>query len=119
MPEAPRAPRSVPPWAASRMTMLELWRCACAADCADCDAAAVAACAAGGAGDATLDGCAEAGAAGAWCAGEINVVAPRAAIAAKVRSTIRQKCRSPRGCRWRGGFAKCSDAMARDFAGDR
>ena len=84
MPEAPRAPRSVPPWAASRMTMLELWRCAWAAVDVACDAAA--ACAAAGAGDATLVGCAEAGAAGACFACALKLVSASAAIAATVRT---------------------------------
>src|SRR5579859_6764458 len=75
MPEAPRAPRSVPPWAASRTTMLEVWRCVCAADDAD-------------AGDATLVGCADAGAAGACFAWAMKPVRLSAAIAANVMNAL-------------------------------
>src|SRR5271170_1328216 len=36
MPDAPRAPGSVPPWAGSRMTMLAAGRGVCCADCGGC-----------------------------------------------------------------------------------
>src|SRR5882757_2257442 len=81
MPEAPRAPRSVPPCAGSRMTMLELWRWACAAGvagggAADCLEVAVV--------GATLVGWADAGAAGACFAWTMRAVALSAVMAAKV-----------------------------------